>query len=276
MQFRTFAIAAALAAAPLTGASAEPQILGLLAQSEPLTLNCSGGECFAEFSSFCMEPDRDSPSHETAYQPFDEADLTLVASTPTGEKRLSARDLASFISVRGYAAVRVSVPETVLADLGASSVALAVGRHVALMPTADPKYRRPHESQEIALAKGPRRLAGERIVDQGGDKAAAARVLGRLINGLPERGPINPAAREALWDQRIEVAGRDWVFDAAMPGTPARLSDLASQQSVLGQCGRKLSARRSRKKPAGEGGPGSSDRNLAHGLTPFRRARDGR
>jgi hypothetical protein len=207
MQFRTFAIAAALAAAPLTGASAEPQILGLLAQSEPLTLNCSGGECFAEFSSFCMEPDRDSPSHETAYQPFDEADLTLVASTPTGEKRLSARDLASFVSVRGYAAVRVSVPETVLADLGASSVALAVGRHVALMPTADPKYRRPHESQEIALAKGPRRLAGERIVDQGGDKAAAARVLGRLINGLPERGPINPAAREALWDQRIEVAG---------------------------------------------------------------------
>lgn len=215
MQIRSLAIAFLLAAAPLAGASAEPQILGLLAQSEPVTLNCSGGECFAEFSAFCMEPDRASPGHLTDYRPFEEADLTLLASTPDGERRLSVADIATFTSVRGYAAVRVSVPEAALEAMGASSVALKVGRLVALMPSADPSYHNPHEPQEIALAKGTRRVVGERIVDRGGDTSAAAHVLTRLINGLPERRRVSTSRRQGLWRQVIEVAG---IPEALEPG----------------------------------------------------------
>jgi hypothetical protein len=225
MKIRALVTAIVLAAVPLAGASAEPQILGLLAQSDPVTLNCEGGECFAEFSSFCMEPDRASPGHLTDYSPFDEADLTLLASTPEGEKRLSVADLVTFTSVRGYAAVRVSIPQAALEKMGASSVALKVGRLVALMPSADPSYHNPHEPQEVALAKGTRRLVGERIVDRGGDTSAAAHVISRLINGLPEKRLVSISRRQGLWREVIETAG---VPETLKPGLSMARREFAS------------------------------------------------
>ncbi len=84
MKIRFLVTAIVLAAVPLAGASAEPQILGLLAQSEIIPLVCADGKCSAEFSSFCMEPDRASPGHLTKYFPTGDADLTLIAKTADG------------------------------------------------------------------------------------------------------------------------------------------------------------------------------------------------
>ena len=61
MHIRVLAISAVLAFLPFGYVSAEPQILGLVATNSAKQLNCVGGECFAEFTAFCMEPDRASP-----------------------------------------------------------------------------------------------------------------------------------------------------------------------------------------------------------------------
>ena len=207
MRFRYLLTATLLSAAPLVGASAEPQILGLIAQNEAIQLNCKGGECFAEFSSFCMEPGRYSPGHETAYHPAEGADLTLVvASTDGGERRLPVGDFVTFESIRGYATVRVSVPAGVVEDLGAARIALKVGERVSLLPVPGPNYRRPHEPEEIAVAMGPHRALGERIVDKGGARADAALLISRLLNALPEWGRVSREVRDGVWDEAIEAA----------------------------------------------------------------------
>ncbi len=216
MRLRHLLCAALLSAVPFLGASAEPQILGLLARSEVVPLKCVGGECYAEFSSFCMEPDRFSPSHKTAYYPAQGADLALVATLAEGgELRLPVGDVATFISVRGYASVRVSVPEEALAELGVSAIALEVGERVSLLPVARPHYRRPHEPDEIAVTTGPRRLLGQRIMDRGGPRADAARHLDRLLNALPEWGRVDDEVRQGLWRETIETAG---LGDTSAPG----------------------------------------------------------
>lgn len=207
MRLRYLATAAVLAVAPLFGAAAEPQILGLLARAEAVPLVCSGGECFAEVSSFCMEPDRSSPAHATAYTPVEGADLTLVATAADGSvTTIPAAGLAAFENRRGYATVRVSVPKSVLAELGATSVALTIGPRVSLLPRPSAKFRRAHEPEEIAITTGPHRIVGERIVDRGGAPADAARLLDRLLNRLPDWGDVNDQVRDGLWRQTIEMA----------------------------------------------------------------------
>ena len=208
MRLRYLATAAVLAAAPFFGASAEPQILGLLARSEAVPLICKGGECFAELSAFCMEPDRSSPAHATAYFPAEGADLTLVATAADGsESRLVAAGLAAFENRRGYASVRVTVAESALAELGFTSIAVKVGARVSLLPEPSPKFRRAHEPEEIAITTGPRRVVGERVVDRGGAPADAARLLDRLLNGLPVWGSVSDEVRNGLWRETVEVAG---------------------------------------------------------------------
>ena len=242
MRLRYLLTAALLSAAPLLSAAAEPQILGLLAQNQAIPLTCSGGECFAEFSSFCMEPNRGSPEHLTAYDPTEGADLVLVATAADGsETRLPAGDLAKFVSVRGYAAVRVSVPAGTLEELGATSIALKVGKRVSLLPTPMPTYKRPHEPEEIALTTGPRRALGERIVDQGGARADAARLLSRMMNVLPDWGHVGTEARDGLWREAIAGAG---LADSGGPGVTiarraydvCRAKDPAETHFSLRQC----------------------------------------
>ncbi len=210
MNIRSLVTAALLCAAPLAGVQAEPQILGMIAQNDPIPLTCAGGECTAEVSSFCMEPDRSAPIHETAYRPAEGADLALVITREDGsEERLAPDDIVSFHNVRGYASVRVRVAEETLARLGAQSVSLDVGRLVSMLPVPNEKYRRPHEPEEIALALGTRRLAGERIVDEGGARTDAALLMSRLINALPKREGVDAHAREGLWQAVIEAKDLD-------------------------------------------------------------------
>ena len=195
-----------LGLAPFAAAKAEPQILALIATEAPKPLTCAGGECFVELTSFCMEPARQSPTHATAYHATDGAALTLVAKTAAGgELRLPLGAEASYMSQRGFTAVRVSLPKATLDRLGAADARVEVGRHVALLPLPDEDYKRPHEQEEIAAALGPNRLVGEEIVDRGGKTADGARFLSYLINALPEDGAVDPGLRAGLWDR---VAGR--------------------------------------------------------------------
>ena len=189
---RTILLAAALAAAPLV-AQAEPQILALVATGAPKPMICDGGECFVETSAFCMEPARLGPDHQSTYLAPAEADIRLVARMGDGrEVRIAAGPIARFVSQRGYGAVRVSVPESLKAELGAERLSIEAGTGAALLPQALPRHKKPHRPEEIAAALGPNRGLGAAIVDAHAD---AARAISHAINALPERRRESAAER---------------------------------------------------------------------------------
>ncbi len=242
MRLRALFPTIVLAMTPFTGAMAEPQILGVIAQTDPMPMTCTAGTCVAELTAFCMEPDRASPRHETAYKPFEGADLTIVATAADGaEVRIPAAKVATFTSVRGYAAVRVAVSEAKLAELGVERAAVHVGARVTMMPQWDRYMRRPHEQEEVDLAGTVRRVVGEKIVDNGGERADAARMLGRIINALPEKGGVDEATRHSLWqdvfdDGRLDGQDRGAVKTARSAYQTCLARDPAAQGFSMRRC----------------------------------------
>ena len=204
MHARIPLLALALAAAPLA-ARAEPQILALIATAAPAPLTCAAGECFVETGAFCMEPARQGPEHLSTYLAPADADIRLVARAADGrETRVAAGTLARFVSQRGYAAVRVSVPESLKAELGAESLSLEVGERAALLPQALPRHKKLHRAEEVAAALGANRALGASIVDRNADDA---RAMSRAINALPEAGPAGPDARSRAAEALTDGAG---------------------------------------------------------------------
>lgn len=191
---------------PAAEAAAEPQILALLRSDGAVPLACDGDECRVDLSAFCMEPGRAGPPHESLYT-LASGSLTLVATAADGGiKRHDVSAEARFLSQRGYAAVRVSVPSGLAAELGAERLALEVGPRVALLPVPQKRHHRPHQPEEIAAALGPNRIVGESLVDDGGEKADAARLLAYVINALPERGEVTAPSRRHAWQQALATA----------------------------------------------------------------------
>jgi len=186
-------------------AAAEPQILALLRSDGAVPLACAGDECRVDLSTFCMEPGRAGPPHESLYT-LASGSLTLVATAADGTvKRRDVSAEARFLSQRGYAAVRVSLPSGLAAELGAERLALEVGPRVALLPVPRKRHHRPHQPEEIAAALGPNRIVGESLVDYGGEKADAARLLAYVINALPAQGEAAAVRRQA-WQQALATA----------------------------------------------------------------------
>jgi hypothetical protein len=219
--FRTPLLALALAGAPFA-AKAEPQILALVATGAPTPLICEAGECAIETSAFCMEPARLGPDHATTYLAPADADIRLVARFADGrERRVAAGPLATFVSQRGYAAVRVSVPESLKAELGAESLSLEVGEQAALLPKPLPRYKKPHRPEEIAAALGVNRELGAGIVDRAAD---GARAMSVAVNALPRE------RRESAEERRDAAAALDEAPEARVgTGRPAA-------QRALGVC----------------------------------------
>jgi hypothetical protein len=187
---------------PVAGASAAPQVLGVMASVQPVPLVCLDGQCRAEVTAFCLQESRPVPSEGTAYQALGSDQLALVLKRADGgEVRLPA-EAAAISSSRGFTAVSISVPETLLQRHGAvaAEVEVLAGATVAPVPVAgDPA---PQSAEEIALAAGPmRRLAADRL--EQGPTGDAARLVERLISALPPKDRETPAVRDGLWDVAI-------------------------------------------------------------------------
>lgn len=208
MHARIPVLAIALVTAPFA-AGAAPQILALISTPAPKTLTCEGGECFVEASAFCMEPARAGPDHQSAYLAPPEADIRLVGRAADGrEVRIAAGPVARFHSQRGYGAVRVSVPESLKAELCVTELSLEVGDGAALTPQARPQHRKQHKAAEIAAAFGANRALGAQLVDRNAD---AARAMSVAINALPEgsrESADHRAATAALLDRAPVGDGR--------------------------------------------------------------------
>src|SRR5262245_42916507 len=123
---------AALGIAGIAGAAAPaqaaPQILGLMASNAPIPLRCDATTCSAIAGTFCLQRERDIPQYGTPYRPTRAEQLTLAVLSRDGTvHRLPAGDRLSFAGYDGYTTIRMSVPKTVLADLGATAAAVEIG-----------------------------------------------------------------------------------------------------------------------------------------------------
>ncbi len=66
-------ISIGLTAAALSPAHGAPQMMGLVAFNTSQSLQCQRGHCLAEFTAFCLQPERASLARGTAYRVHDGA-----------------------------------------------------------------------------------------------------------------------------------------------------------------------------------------------------------
>ncbi len=196
-----FAVSVALLALLPAGASAAPQMLGVIATLEPVPLTCARGVCSAEFTAFCLQERRASPARGTAYTAHDPRRIILTGvKKGTGKTvRLAAADVLGIAAERGHSAVKMSVPVDVLRrhDLAALRVEVAEG--VTLVPVSVAGDPRPYTEADIEIAAGPLRQAAAAIIDAGGAPVEAARVTAKIANALPRMGRAAPEERDGVW-----------------------------------------------------------------------------
>lgn len=196
-------------AAALPQAVAAPQALGLIAAHRPVPLQCGGGLCTAEVSSFCLQRERPVPPPGTAYHPVSGHGITLVVTLPDGTvRRLGADERLRFVSARNYTAVEVRLPTQALAELGAVSAAVELGEGLLLVPEPLAADDWPQSDTDIAITAATRRTAGTRMVDRSGS-ANAARILARIFNRLTPDAHAGVTPRVALWHDALESSGLD-------------------------------------------------------------------
>jgi hypothetical protein len=184
----------------LARASAEPQILGLIASLEPTSLQCERGQCGAEFTSFCIEQHRKPPVLGTVYQIHDPETLIVEGVREDGQTiRFQASGLLDIASARGRSAIRISVPARFLKDNGLASVRVTVGERATLIPEPNPTAYWVHTDYDIAVAAGPLRNVAAAIIDHGGERTGAALLTARLVNALPRAGRASEAQRDQVW-----------------------------------------------------------------------------
>jgi len=190
----------------LARASAEPQILGLIANLEPTYLQCERGECGAEFTSYCIEQHRRPPTFGTVYYIHDPETLIVEGLRDDGETvRFPAPGLLAIASARGRSAIRMSVPAGFLEDNGLASVRVTVGERATLIPEPNPTAYWVHTDYDIAVAAGPLRNVAAAIIDHDGERTGAALQTARLINALPRAGRASEAQRDQVW-RNVEVS----------------------------------------------------------------------
>jgi hypothetical protein len=201
MRFAPLAAAAlALLAAPLAGARAAPQLLGVVATAEPIPMRCEGGRCTIELSSFCLQEERSMPIDGQAYHPLDRDKLSLVVTAADGSvRRLPAAPYVAIASERNYVAVSVSLPESAAKALGAARIAVAVGPDLTLAPEAQPGDAHPMTAAEIAHAQSALRPAADQLFSADSPRFRVAQVMNRLINALPPEADQDPSVGESVW-----------------------------------------------------------------------------
>lgn len=196
----TLAAAAAFSAAP---ASAAPQPLALVATLGPVDLICDGVECAAEFSAFCLQEARGSPDRGHDYRPL--GAVRIAARDAEGREVAVPLELLEARALRTHVAVRLSVPQRALDARGLTGPRVTIGEDAALEPAAEAGDPRPYAPGEMALAAGPLRRVGARIVDFDDERMPAVRILNRLLNALP---PQLPERRQGLWARVAEPAAQ--------------------------------------------------------------------
>jgi len=182
--------------------AAAPQILALLGTDGAVPLDCRNGTCAGEFSGFCLQRKRPDPAPGTQYR-AEGGEVTLVVTGADGTvRRMPAGDYVSIETSRSYTAVRIGVDQALLDAWGAASLAIEVGERVALVPVPEAMDPDPQTAADVALALGPQRALGDRILEDSPAETGAVRLTSRMIGALPP-GRTDLATRNSLWDRVV-------------------------------------------------------------------------
>ncbi len=206
MRFKTLAFIATfpLTAIVLAPAQAAPQILGLIASTEPVPMTCANGTCTAELSSVCLQQHRATPPTGTVYRPAKGTHITLAVTGPNGiKRRMRVEAVINFKSLRQFSAVKVSLPEATVRQLGNGQAKLSVGPMASIIPVAVKGDSNPQSAGEIARYTGPLRAAAENAFKRDGDRVNATRILNQMVNRLPEDSNAGMEKVASLWQQTV-------------------------------------------------------------------------
>jgi hypothetical protein len=108
---------------------------------------------------------------------------------------------------RGHTAVKISVPARLMWERDYASISVAVGKKVSLVPDPVIGDKNPLTEQDIALAIGPLRDAGDRIVDGASRQVAAASILSGISSRLTASSYPDKNELESLWTQAVGKSG---------------------------------------------------------------------
>jgi len=206
---------------------AAPQILAVLATETGVPFTCDGEFCRADLSTYCLQRDRPAPQAGTQYLPANTDDFTLTVKTASGKVRnLPAIEHVTFAETRGFMSIAAIIEERQLRRLGSLEATIQVGEQASMLPVPTPGDPDPLTEKEIAYATQSLRSQGSDIVDRR-PEAASARVLARVMNSLPQNGPIDGGVLDSAWEQSIG--------DEFPDGVPAT-SALPRARAEYGRC----------------------------------------
>ena len=153
-------------------AQAAPQILGLVASNGPIPLKCDtfycAAYCAADFSTFCLQQERKGPSRDHKYHAYNGGEgIRVVGLNSSGEVvEVADGSVLDIIAPRGQTVVSMSLPKRLLEKLGVTQVAIEIAPNVSLLPEEKPNDYNGQSEQDIAIATGPLRQLGTKVVDQ--------------------------------------------------------------------------------------------------------------
>ncbi|MFM9844200.1 MAG: hypothetical protein ACKVOI_14640 [Dongiaceae bacterium] len=186
---------------PPGDAQAASQILGIVASNGTATpLICGGGECGAHFSAFCLQEARPAPVAGQSYILAAGSGMMLIATSASGQAtRLPAADYVKITSQIGFTSVHISVPQSVMTELGAATLQIEVGANVSVLPADVAGDVQPQTADEIRYATTVMREVAARRFDSRNASSDAARIASVFINALPLSGQENAQTRGDLW-----------------------------------------------------------------------------
>ncbi len=184
----------------VSGAGAAPQILALVETPEPTPLVCAEGVCRAEFSTMCLQQERDIPHPNTAYRPADAARIVLVLDMADGgTARVKGHPGLRFVVPRTYVSAMAEIAEAEIVRLGALGAGVEIGPLASLIPVPEPGDILPLTPAEIAKVTGPLRMAAHRAVKRQKTTIQAARATNRLATAMLAEPAATHQAQNALW-----------------------------------------------------------------------------
>lgn len=194
----------------ISGAIAAPQILALLETPEPTPLACSGGVCQAEFSTMCLQKNREIPRPGTAYSPATPDSVVLVLTLADGTtKRVGGADVLRFVVPHNYLSTVATISEAAIRQLGATRAAVEIAPLASLIPEAIRGDTSPLTADEIATVTGPLRMTAHRVVEHARDTISAVRAANRFANALLVDPAATSEARQALWRDIVAASRND-------------------------------------------------------------------
>ncbi|HEX9570088.1 MAG TPA: hypothetical protein VF987_10455 [Rhodospirillales bacterium] len=194
----------------ISGAFAAPQILALLETPEPTPLACAGGVCQAEFSTMCLQKNREIPQPGTAYAPATPDSVVLVLTRADGTTtRVVGAPGLRFVVPHNYLSAVATISEAAIRQLGATRAALEIAPLASLIPEAIPGDTSPVSAEEIATVTGPLRMAAHRVAKRARDTISAVRAANRFANALLVTPATTQEERLAMWHDIVAASGTD-------------------------------------------------------------------